>query len=137
MANEAFTEVQTAEDKAFTFELSGNEVHWLVDGLAIERARAQGHELGEILSELEVLDTLAQAEGDEDADVVEVANDMASVYPAVARLLWLGMIRFNEDVTHEALLSVVGPGNLSEIPLGELMQRLFPEADEEAPTEGK
>lgn len=133
--NDAFTEVQSAEDRALTFELGGHEVGWLADGLAIERAKSQGHELGEILSQLSALDDIESAETMEDA-----ANGFAGMYPAVARLCWLGMIRFNKDVTQEAILSVIDLDAIEEIPIGEMMDRIFPSEDEETPegdSEGK
>lgn len=126
--NDAFTEVQSAEDKALTFELGGHQVGWLADGLAIERAKDQGHELGEILSQLTALDEIEDAKTVEDA-----ANSFAGMYPAVARLCWLGMLRFNEDVTHEAILSAIDLDAIEEIPIGEMMSRIFPDSDEETP----
>jgi hypothetical protein len=126
--NSAFTEPQSAEDKALVFELSGHEVGWLVDGLAIQRAAGRGHQLGDILSELQSLDALKQAE-----NVQEAANRFADVYPALAKLVWLGMIRFNEDVSQDAILGALDNDAMGEIPVAEMMERIFPSQDEEMP----
>jgi hypothetical protein len=132
MANAAFTSVDksTSEDEALSFELSGHEVLWDADGLAMDRARRRGHELGDILAELEVLDELRS---DDEIDGKEMANSFGRVFPAVARLLWLGMIRFEGEgqIEYEAILGAVGPQTLSSIPLGAMMDRVFPSADEE------
>ena len=131
--NDAFTEVQTTEDRALTFEVAGHKVGWLVDGLAIERARDRGHELGEILSELQKLDEIEDAES-----VEEAANRFADMYPAVARLVWLGMLRFNEDTSYDAVLGIVDNDTIEDLPMGDMMDRIFPGEDEELPDgEGK
>jgi len=126
--NSSFSEPQSPEDKALTFELAGQRVGWHVDGLAIKRAKNQGHQLGDILSELEKLEAIEEAE-----TVEEAANDFAGMYPAVARLLWLGMIRFTEDVSHEALLGALDIEEVETLPLAEMMHRIFPSKDEELP----
>lgn len=131
--NDAFTEVQPAEKRALTFELAGRGVGWLADALAIERARDRGQQLGEILGELEKLDDIENA-----SSIEEAANRFADMYPAVARLVWFGMLRFNEEVSYEAILSVLDNDTLAELPLAEMMERIFPEQDEELPDgEGK
>jgi hypothetical protein len=126
--NSAFSAPQSAEDKALVFELNGQKVGWLVDGLAIQRATAKGHQLGDILSELQSLDALQRAES-----VQEAANAFAGVYPALAKLIWLGMLRFSEDVSQEAILGALDVASLDEIPVAEMMQQIFPSRDEEMP----
>jgi len=128
---DALTEVP--EERALAVELSGNTFPWLPEGLAIKRAEDRGWTLGEILEQLEVLDELADAEGDEDADIKEVADTMSGVYPAVARLTWFGFLQFDETVEYDAVLGIVGPSTLSELPIGEMMNRVFPGEDEELP----
>jgi len=131
--NSVFTEPQSAEDKALTFELSGHEVGWLADALAIERAKDRGAQLGEILGELQKLDEIEDA-----ASVEEAANRFADMYPAIARLVWFGMLRFNEDVSFEAILGAIDNDSLEELPLEEMMDRIFPDEDEQLPEgEGK
>jgi hypothetical protein len=99
-----------------------------VDGLAIQRATNKGHQLGDILSELQSLDALQRAES-----VQEAANSFANVYPALAKLVWLGMLRFSEDVSQEAILGALDTDALDEIPVAEMMERIFPSQDEEMP----
>lgn len=127
---------ESPEQRALAVELGDLTLPWLADGLAIERAKDKGHELGDILSELEVLDALLDS--DEDESIAELANRFGDVYPAVARLLWLGFLRFEPTINFDSVLGMVGPGTLKEVPVAEMMSSLFPEKDEEAPeSEGK
>lgn len=127
---------ESPEDRALAVELGGYTLPWLADGLAIERAKNKGHELGDILSQLEVLDELLSTE--EEESIADLANQFSDVYPAVARLLWLGFLRFESSVAFDQVLGMVGPGTLKEVPVAQMMNRLFPEQDEEAPeSEGK
>ena len=126
--NSKFSDVQGAEERALVFDLGGQSVGWLVDGLAIERAKAQGVQLGEVLSQLEDLSNITDAQ-----DTQTAANAFAGIYPAMARLVWLGMLRFNGDVSYEAILGALDVSSVGEIPAAEMMGRIFPSRDESLP----
>lgn len=111
-------------DRAMEVQVQGLTLPWLVDGLAIKRAQREGHELGEILAELGKLQGV-----DEEESVEDLVNNFSGVYDAAARLLWLGFLRF-EQVDYDSVLGLVGPDTIGDLPLGEMMTRLFPEMEE-------
>lgn len=113
--------------RAYSIEIQGLTLPWLVDGLAIERARQHGKELGDILSELEALDEIKRAENPAD-----VATAFTGVYNALARLLWLGFLRFEPSLDYNTVLGLVGPDTLEEVPVAQMMDRLFPQDEDDS-----
>jgi len=115
------------EERALTIEVSGLRFPWLVDGKAIEAARDQGHQLGDALDELSVLDQALE----ESADMSDVANHYGDIYSAVAKLLWMGFVGFKTDLSLTDASGLVDASTISELPLEQMMDRIFPSADEQ------
>jgi len=149
------TDTDTAEDRALAIQIRGKELPWLIDGkairvlktrhntdlkdilsaardLALQGAAVQGAGLSEEeLEDLSEEEVQALREQAESADVM----DLTEMYEAVGRLLWAGAVRFEPDLSEEAVCGLVGPDNIAEMPIGEMIAGAFPE--DEGDTAGK
>lgn len=160
MDNSALTEVPTPDsDDALMFDLGGYTLGWRPSGLALQRASDKGMELGEILADLqtlfasdidlddfdeEELEEMSEEELEEelDTDLSSGFSDLTSVY---AKLIWLGALHFESGIKLDAVLAIIDPESLEDVPVDEMLQRVFPalaeEVDEETAdeeeTEGK
>lgn len=150
------TDTDTAEDRALTIQVRGQELPWLVDGKSI-RVMKQRHgvDLSEILAAamdlatqgaavqaqdvpeeaLEELPEEQRAAIEEEASPEDVM-ELTAIYGTVGRLLWAGAVRFEPSLSEEDVCGLVGPDNVTELPLGEMIARSFPD-EEEADTAGK
>jgi hypothetical protein len=149
------TDTDTAKDRALPVEIRGKELPWLIDGksirvmktrhdtdledilsaaydLALQGAAVQGSELAE--KELEDLSE-EQIEGlRAEADAAGVM-ELTDMYEAVGRLLWAGALRFEPELSEEAICGLVGPDNIGDLPIGKMISRAFPEEKDQ--TAGK
>lgn len=135
--NSALTSVPTPdEDDALMFDVAGYTLGWRPSGLALKRASDKGMELGEILVDLQTLfesdvDTEDLDEEDideEDLDLSSGFSDLTSVY---AKLIWLGTLHFEAQIKLEAILALIDPGSLEDVPVDEMLSRVFPAIQDE------
>jgi len=149
------TDTDTAEDRALMIEVRGEEVPWMIDGKAIRVLNTRHNtDLSDILEaaiDLATQGAAVQAEPvpeealeelpEEQRAVVEEqatpedVMELTAIYGTVGRLLWAGAVRFEPSLSEEAVCGLVGPDNVTDLPLGEMIARAFP--DEEDDTAGK
>lgn len=142
--NAELTSVPTPDqDDALMFELSGLTIGWRPSGLALDRAQSHGVEVGEILSGLQAL--FASGLDEEDLDemseeeIAEALNSEATLSDTlgvVAQLVWVGALHFEEGVRLDAVQALIDPENVGDVPVEEMLNRIFPALDEER-AEGK
>ena len=134
------TEVPTPEKEGIlTFEIGDYGFMWKLDGLALDRAAEQGVELGDVLGALGTVQQstqeIARLEDEEvspeDLDEENLQTSLASLTKAVARLVWIGGLRFEENLSFKAVLSVLGPKHLESVPVEAMVKRALPEVGEE------
>jgi hypothetical protein len=148
------TDTDTAEDRALTIQLRGKSVPWLIDGKAIRVLKQRhGTDLSEILDAAQSLalqaasvqsaalseEEIAQLPDEEQQALREAEGDvmeLTEMYETVGLLLHAGAVRFEPDLQEEAVCGLVGPDNVGELPIGEMISRAFPE-EEEDDTAGK
>lgn len=114
-------------DRALIIEVQGMTFPWLVDGKAIEAARERGHQLGDALDQLSVLDEALE----DGADLSDVANRYGDIYAAIAKLLWMGFVGFKGSLTPGEVAGLVDADTTGELPLEAMMDRIFPSADDQ------
>jgi len=140
--NSQLTSVPTPEaDDALMFELSGLTIGWRPSGLALSRAKSQGVSVGDILSSLQALFAADLSEEDlEEMSEEEIAEKVDGVglsdtLDVIAQLVWVGALHFEEEIRLEAVQSIIDPDSVGEVPVEQMLSRIFPELDERA--EGK
>lgn len=149
------TDTDTAEERALMIEVRGEEVPWLVDGKAIRVLNTRHNtDLSDILEA--AMDLATQGAAVQAEDVPEEALEelpeeqreaierqatpedlmgLTAIYGTVGRLLWAGAVRFEPSLEEKDVCGLVGPDNVTDLPLGEMIARAFPDEDED--TAGK
>jgi len=150
------TDTDTAKDRALMIQVRGQEVPWLVDGKAIRVLNTRHNtDLSDILEA--AMDLATQGAAVQAEDVPEEAleelpeeqraavekqatpedvMELTAIYGTVGRLLWAGAVRFEPSLSEEDVCGLVGPDNVTDLPLGEMIARAFPN-EEEDDTAGK
>ncbi|MCS3827444.1 hypothetical protein GGP85_002914 [Salinibacter ruber] len=146
MDNSALTEVPTPDSTdALMFDLGDYTLGWRPSGLALERASDKGMELGEILADLqtlfasdidlsdfdeEELEEMSEEEIEEEleGDLSSGFSDLTSVY---AKLVWLGALHFEAGIKLDAILAIIDPESLEDLPIDQMLQRVFPAIQDE------
>jgi len=142
--NAELTSVPTPEaDDALMFELSGLTIGWRPSGLALNRAQSHGVEVGEILGKLQVIfsadiseEELEEMSEEEIAEAMDADATLADAMEVVALLVWTGALHFEEGSSLEAVQAIIDPENVGDIPVEQMLGRIFPALEEER-AEGK
>jgi Pyruvate/2-oxoacid:ferredoxin oxidoreductase gamma subunit len=149
---EADTEI--AHEDALVFDLGALTIGWKPSGLALKRASKQGVEAGEILDTLRgnadaaLLREVLEETGKEDLGQLEeediealpeaqrealgdlLGGSLASQVEMVATLVWVGVLHFEPNAKQEAILSVLDPAAIEELPIDAMFERIFPALSE-------
>lgn len=145
MDNAKLTEVPTpSSDEALQFDLGEYTIGWRPSGLALQRASEKGMELGEILADLQALfdadidaEELAEEDLESGEEVIEEIDttgfsNLTGVY---AKLIWLGALHFEREIKIEAILALIDPEAIEDLPIGLMLDRAFPAIQDEAEEE--
>jgi len=142
--NADLTSVPTPEaDDALMFEISGLTIGWRPSGLALDRAQSQGVSVGEILVDLEALfasdlteEDLEEMGEEEVQEALDEEATLSDTLGVVAKLVWVGALHFEESVQKDAVQAIIDPENVGDVPVEEMLARIFPALEEER-AEGK
>jgi hypothetical protein len=142
--NSQLTSVPTPEaDDALMFELSGLTIGWRPSGLALDRAQSQGVSVGKILADLQALfasdlteDDLEEMSEEEVAEALDGEATLSDTLGVVSQLVWVGALHFEESIRQDAVQAIIDPENVGDVPVEEMLARIFPALDEER-AEGK
>lgn len=144
--NAALTEVPTpSADDALMFELNGYTLGWRPSGLALKRAADRGLEIGEILVDLQKLftsdvdpeDLKEMSEEELEEANLGATGGFSDLTDIVAELVWLGTLHFEPEVRQDAILALIDPESMEDLPVDRMMQRLFPAIKDELEEEGE
>lgn len=142
--NAQLTSVPTPEaDDALMFELGGLTIGWRPSGLALSRATSQNVSVGKILSDLQALfasdlteEDLEEMSEEEIAETLDEQATLSDTLGVVAQLVWVGTLHFEEGVRLDAIKALLDPDNVGDVPVEEMLSRIFPALEEER-AEGK
>lgn len=134
---------ESVHEDALVFELAPDQpIGWRASGLAIERAADRGLQVGEILEDLQNLFTadiseeeLEDMSEEEIEQELDVGGGFAEFISLVGKLVWLGALHFEPNVSHNRVLAAIDAESLEEIPLDQMLSRIFPALTEESADE--
>ena len=133
----------SAHEDALVFEIEGQPIGWRASGLALKRAADAGLEAGRLLYDLQKLFTadvdeedLEEMTEEEIEEELSMSGGMADMMDVVAKLTWVGALHFEPNAKQEVILSILDTSNVGEVPVGDMLTRIFP-ALEEDDTAGK
>jgi hypothetical protein len=151
MDNAKLTDVPAPAEDALKFDLAGYTIGWKVDGLALKRAAERGVEVGQVLDDIQRI-FAAQAQNLSDEELEEIVPEgeelpdiapeeseevtLSEITDVFARLIWVGALRFEPNVKREAILALVSPDVLADIPTDRMLGQLVPAAEEEMDVSG-
>jgi len=128
----------SAHEDALVFSIGEQKIGWRASGLALKRASDAGMEVGELLVDLQHLfaadldeEALEEMSEEEVEEALEMQGGMADMMETAAKLVWLGALHFEPNARREVILSIIDSSNLGAVPLGEMLQRVFPALEDE------
>jgi hypothetical protein len=132
-------------EDAFVFEIKGQAIGWRASGLALKRASDQGVEVGELLADVQQVfsaadldeEDIEEMSEEEMGEVLMESGGVAYVLDVAATVIWIGALHFNANVRQEAVLSILDFSMLGDLPINEMVSRIFPEIEDEEETAGK
>jgi len=134
----------SVHEDAIVFEIKGQPVGWRASGLALKRAADQGHDVGEILADLQVLfsadvDKAELEEMSEEEIEEELDTDvgMADFYSVVAKTIWVGVLHFEPNARQNAVLGLLDAESIADVPTERMLSKIFPALTGEEGAEGK
>jgi len=130
---------ESVHEDALVFELAPDQpVGWRASGLALKRAADRGLEIGEILEDLQLLfaadfdeEELEDMDEEEIEEELEVDTGFVDFIDLVGKLVWLGALHFEPNVSRKMVLAAIDAESLEEIPLDAMLQRVFPAIQDE------
>lgn len=129
-------------EDALVFEINDQTLGWRPSGLALKRASDQGHDIGEILAGLQTLfhsdlseEDLEEMSEEEVEEALEVQGGLADLLSLVAKVIWIGTLHFEPESRQENVLALLNAENVRDVPLEEMLSRIFPAIEEEASDE--
>lgn len=136
---------ESVHEDALVFELAPDQpVGWRPSGLALKRAADNGLELGEILEDLQELfaadideEELEEMDEEEIDEELDVGVGFAQFIDLVGKLVWLGALHFEPNADRSKVLAAIDAKRLEEIPVDQMLARIFPALTEQEETEGK
>lgn len=138
----ALTSVEDKYDKALVIEIDGHKLPWKIDGLSLERASDRGVELGEIISSIAKMEQVMNIneETEDPEDLERIGFGVTDFVRAMARLVWIGVLRFEPEAKLQAVLGLMDFETASELPIGKLVDRIqgqVPDEEAEGHDEGE
>jgi len=130
-------------EDAIVFEIKGQPIGWRASGLALKRAADQGHDVGEILADLQILfgsdideDELEDMSEEEIEEELNVDVGMSDFYEVVAKTVWVGVLHFEPNAKQENILGLLDAESVGDVPTERMLSKIFPALTGEG-TEGK
>jgi len=126
-------------EDAIVFEIKGQHIGWRASGLALKRAADQGHDIGEILADLQVLfsadvdkEKLEDMSEEEIEEELETDVGMADFYSVVAKTMWIGVLHFEPNAKQENVLGLLDAESIEDVPVERMLSKIFPALTDEA-----
>jgi hypothetical protein len=137
--NSALTSVPTpSEDDALMFELSGYTLGWRASGLSLQRASDRGVEVGELLADLQRLfsadiseEDLDEMDEEEIEEALEMEGGIADFLSVIAKLVWVGALHFEEEVSLDAIRAILDVEAVGDVPVDLMLSKIFPAIEDE------
>ena len=127
------TDTQSAHEDALVFEIAGQPIGWRASGLALKRAADAGLETGQLIFDLQQLfaadvdeEDLEEMGEEEVEEELEMSGGIADMMDVVAKLVWTGALHFEANAKRDVILSILDTSNVGEVPVGEMLTRIFP-----------
>lgn len=135
----------SVHEDAIVFELKGQPVGWRASGLALKRAADQGHQMGEIIADLQKLfaadvdeEDLEDMDEEEIEEELEVEVGMSDFYEVVAKTIWIGVLHFEASARQENVLGLLDADSIEDVPVERMLSKIFPAlTDEDDSGKGK
>jgi hypothetical protein len=143
--NSSLTSVPVPEEEdALMFDVGDYTLGWRASGLALERASAQGVEVGELLADLQRLfasdldeKDLEETDEDELEEELEMEGGVSDLLGIVGTVIFVGALHFEPQIERDAILAILGVDAINDVPVDEMLSRIFPAIQDEEDTVGK
>jgi len=120
-------------EDAIVFEIKGQPIGWRASGLALKRASDQGHDVGEILADLQMLfaadldeEDLEEMSEEEIEEALNVDVGMADFFAVVAKTIWVGVLHFEANARQENVLGLLDAESIGDVPVERMLSKIFP-----------
>lgn len=131
-------------EDALVFEVAGQKLGWRASGLALKRASDHGTEVGEILTDLQMIFTsdLSQEDLEEmSEEEIEAALDaqagISDFIAMIAKAVWVGVLHFEPNARQENVLALIDTESLEDVPFEQMLSKIFPALEEAAEDSGE
>lgn len=123
----------SVHEDAIVFEIKGQPIGWRASGLALKRAADQGHQMGEILADLQKLfaadideEELEGMSEEEIEEELEIEVGMSDFYEVVAKTVWIGVLHFEPGARQENVLGLLDADSIEDVPVDRMLSKIFP-----------